>query len=166
MKSPLLYAIRQAVVEGRRQTQGQKGRYVNIPTLGIAGRLLEHPSHAPHYVAVRSATSEAWRSQKTMEMILKDQRQVWSCDLVERIHRRVPKDWTQELKEFLDLVYKEEIGRIWLDTCFRFWNQEWSEWSFDYKSDGNFELYHGTTEVFRRSSHVYTGICVAGIIKP
>ncbi len=162
MKSPMLHAIRQRVIEGRRQTLGQNGRYVNIPTLGIRVRLLEHPSNAPHYVASLPADSGVWRSQKTTELIKEGRQQIWSCERVESIHRRVPKDWTQELKEFLDLVYKEEIGRIWLDTCFRFWNQEWSKWSFDYKSEGNFDLYQGTAKVFRRDIHVYTGICSAG----
>lgn len=162
MKSPLLYLIRQKVVEGRRSTQGQRGRLVRYPTLGIKARLLEHPSHAPHYVAIRPADSRAWRSQKTTELIKEGQQQVWSCDRIEQIHRRVPKDWTQELKEFLDLVYKEEIGRIWLDTCFRFWSRDWSDWSFLYELIGTFEQFVGTGKAFRRDTHVYTGICSAG----
>ena len=150
MKSPLLYLIRKDVIEGRK-TEGSL--------------LLAHPSRPLHYVAVQPAASGAWKSQKSGEQILLRGEVVWECFLIEMIHRRVPRKWREELREFLDLVNREETDRIWLDTNFRFWRQEWNEWSFDYKSEGNFELYQGRAEVFRGRSHVYTGICVAGLVQ-
>lgn len=149
MKGPLVYAIRQAVIGGRRTRSS----------------LLAHPSTSFHYVAVEPAAGGAWRSQKSQEQIYLNGELVWELFLIEMIHRKVPRRWREELRAFLDLAYKEKTDHIWLDTDFRFWTKEWSEWSFDYKSDGNFELYQGTAKIFRRSSHVYTGICVAGIIK-
>lgn len=165
MKSPMLYAIRQKVIEGRRQTQRQRGKVVRLPILGIKARLLEHPSPPFHYVAVKKpTTSGAWRSQKNQEQIYLNGELVWELFLIEMIHRKVPSRWREELRAFLDLVYKEKTDHIWLDTDFRFWTQEWSEWSFDYNSDGNFELYQGSAEVFRRGTHIYTGICSAGVV--
>ena len=150
VKSPLLYLIRKEVIEGRKTKDSL---------------LLAHPSRPLHYVATKSAASGAWRSQKSSEQILLRGEVVWECSLIEMIHRRVALKWREELRAFLDLVNKEKIDRIWLDTDFRFWTPERSEWSFDYKSEGNFELYQGRAEVFRRSSHVYTGICVAGAVQ-
>ncbi|OGY27098.1 MAG: hypothetical protein A2Z11_03385 [Candidatus Woykebacteria bacterium RBG_16_43_9] len=140
--------IRKDVIEGRK-TKGSL--------------LLAHPSRPLHYVATKPAASGAWKSQKSSEQVLLHGQVVWECFLIEQIHRRVLKKWREELEAFLDLVNQEETNRIWLDTDFRFWTPEWSEWSFDYKSEGNFELYQGRAEVFRGRSHVYTGICVAGL---
>jgi hypothetical protein len=166
MRSQQLFLIRSRVIEGRGQLSDQRGRLVHIRSLGLKGRLLVHPSSPLHYVALKPATSGAWRSQKSLEAVLVRGETIWECDLFEQVHRRVPERWLDELTAFLDLVNKEEASRIWLDTKFRFWRADWSGWSFHYRSEGNFDLYQGRSEVFRGSSHIYTGRCVAGVVQP
>lgn len=163
MKSPMLYAIRQLVIEGRRHTQGQKGKPIRIPTLGIRGRLLEHPSTPFHYVAVKAVTSGAWRSQKKLEVVKLRGQQIWECCVYERVRRRLPRAWRGELTGFLDTVFGEQIDQIWLDTDFEFESRQWPGWSFVYQSTGSFEQYSGEGTTFRQSIPIYTGVCSAGI---
>ena len=163
MRSQQLFLIRSRVIEGRRQVQGQRGRPVHIKSLGLRGRLLVHPSTPFHYVTLQPVTGGAWRSQKSLEVVLVRGKTIWECDLFEQIHRRVPLKWRDELSRFLDLVRSENANQLWLDSNFQFWSEEWPGWFFVYNSTGTFEHYQGEGRAFRRGVHVYTAFCQGGI---
>jgi hypothetical protein len=163
VSSPLLHLIGRAVIIGRKHTLRKKGKVRHYPSLGITVRFLRHPSPPFHYVVQRTATSGAWRYQKTLEVVKTNEERIWECSIREMVHGQVPSKWLNELYAFLRLVRRRKSDKLWLDTDFTYPMNVSSDWILFYTSEGSFDHYRGEAKVLRRGVQVYTGFCDGGL---
>lgn len=131
MKVPLLYVIREQIIEGRQKTWTQKGEFNgSFPPF----RLLQHPSTPFRYTALRLVDSGTWRSQKIHEFLVRADEALWSGVVSLRILEHSSRAAEEQIRRFLELAFKVHSDLL-LDFEAKFWHQDWPDWLLTYDVD-------------------------------
>ncbi len=134
MKTPLLYVIREKIIEGRQRTWSQKGELLLDKGSFLPFRLLQHSSTPFRYIALRLVDSGTWRSQKIHEFLLRADEVLWSGVVSTRFARYGLRKIHEDARQFLELAFASNTDLV-LDFEARFNHNKWPDWLFTYDVD-------------------------------
>jgi len=132
MKTPLLHAVREKIIESRRETWLEKGE----PLLGresfLPFRLLQHSSTPFRYTALRLVDSGAWKSQKFHEFLIRNDQVLWSGTVSMRLARHLTQKSADQTRVFLELALQDKPD-VLLDWETQYWHKNWEDWLLGYQ---------------------------------
>lgn len=134
MRGPLLYVIREKIIEGRQRTWSQKGELLLGNGSFLPFRLLQHPSTPFRYTALRLIDSGTWRSQKIHEFLTRNDEAFWSGVVSFQIPRYRNAQLLEKIRQFIELANQKK-PELFLDFEFKFWDRNWTDWLLTYDVD-------------------------------